>query len=102
MYLFFDLSELSSETQEEESDSEQNIVKNEKLETLQKQLKSLDKVSVGTENSSKNKNKTQPQYSNPSINEAVSSLPSVAEKIKDSAKPVASEQLASPDKERVR
>ena len=33
---------------EEESESERKIVKNEKLETLQKQLKSLDKVSVGT------------------------------------------------------
>merc|ERR1712156_1290643 len=76
---YFDDDDISSE---EETESEENIVKNEKLETLQKQLKSLDKVSVGTENSSKNKNKTQPQYSNPSINEVVSSLPSVAEKIK--------------------
>jgi len=86
---------------EEESESERNIVKNEKLETLQKQLKSLDKVSVGTENSSQNKNKTQAQYSDPSINQIVPSLPSVAEKIKDSAQPVASKQFASPDKERL-
>ena len=87
---------------EEESESELSIVQNEKLETLQKQLKSLDKVSVGTENSSQNKNKTQAQYSDPSINQILPSPPSVAEKIKDSAKPVASKHLASPDKERVR
>ena len=87
---------------EEDNESERNLAKNEKLETLQKQLKSLDRISVGTENSFKNKNKTQPQYSGPSMNQIVSSLPSVAEEIKDSAKPVASKQLASQDKERVR
>ena len=95
----FDEDDISSE---EDSELEQNIAKNEKLETLQKQLKSLDKVSVETDNSTKNKNKNPAQYSDPSMNQIVSSLPSAPEKIKDSTKPVASKQLASPDKERVR